>query len=459
MAKFIILRKMKIGFHGAAGTVTGSKHLIEFDGKRILLDCGLFQGKRAESDKLNRSFPFDPRSVSAVILSHAHLDHIGTLPVLVHRGFEGPIYCTAPTKLMTELMLFDSAKLMEHDALELEHPSEPLYSPDDVKKTIGMMKQTEYSRPVDVIDSVRATFLDAGHILGSSMVKLEYPEHTITFSGDLGRKTFPLLRDPDHPHVSDTLIVESTYGNREHEDISEIEKKLEIIVNRVFNAGGRIVIPSFAIGRTQIVCYFLKKLMLEGKIPQIPVYVDSPMATSVSGFYRQFMRYLDEKACERLDDAADPFGLNLPYYVTTVEQSKALNGKRNCIIVAPSGMCEHGRVLHHIAHSAGDSRNAIVIVGYQAGNTLGKKLVDGMRNVNILGRSYDIKCGIYKMNGMSAHAGKTELANFIREFKRLKNIFIVHGEPEQQLPFSASLSNSGNASCVIPRMNQTFTLE
>ncbi|MBT7736687.1 MBL fold metallo-hydrolase, partial [Candidatus Peregrinibacteria bacterium] len=392
---------MKIKFAGAAGEVTGSKHLITFNGKKILLDCGMFQGRRKESDEKNREFLFDPKEVDAVILSHAHIDHSGVLPYLTKNGFKGPIYCTHATRDLCNYMLADSAYIQEREIewlkkkkkLAKEEYQEPFYTIEDAEACLKQFYAVSYEQSFVVAEGVVASFYDAGHILGSSLIHIifydeEKKKHLkLCFTGDLGRRGLPILRDPQPIPETDVLLTESTYGNRLHAALQTIDDDLTTIVNKAAEDGGRLIIPSFALERTQELIYHLHKIHNEGRIPNIPIYVDSPLAGNVTEVFRSHLECFDKETKEIfISEGKNPFGFDDLTYTRSVEDSKSLNEKQGpMIIISASGMCEHGRILHHLKNNIEDPKNVVLIVGYQASHTLGRKLVEGEKEVNIFG--------------------------------------------------------------------------
>lgn len=452
---------MKIKFAGAAGgDVTGSRHLITFNGKKILLDCGMFQGKREEEYERNTNFLFDPKEIDAVILSHAHIDHSGALPVLVKQGYSGPIYCTHATKDLCNYMLMDSAYIQEREVEWLrkrkkgkqsEEIKDPIYTAADAEATLQCLHSLDYEEAFPVVDGMAVSFYDAGHILGSALVHMIfYDEKTkkhlrICFTGDLGRRDLPILRDPQPIPQTDILITESTYGNRLHAALRTIEQDLAVIVNDVCKKGGKLIIPSFALERAQEVVYYLNILHKNKTIPEIPIYVDSPLSVNVTEVFRNHPECFDKETYEKfLDVGEDPFGFNRLKYTASVDESKGLNDKKGpMIIISASGMCEHGRILHHLKNNIEDHRNTVLIIGYQAANTLGRKLVNGEKLVNIFGEPHDVKADVFVMDAFSAHADRSDLLEYIGRINGLKTVYLVHGENKQREAFSDALFQNG----------------
>jgi len=444
---------LKIRFCGAARTVTGSMHLLDTGREKVLMDCGIFQGPREESEDKNRRFLFNPKEISTTLLSHAHLDHSGNLPSLVKQGFEGPIMATRATCDLCQVMLRDSAHIQEADIVFVNKrrrrqglpPKEPLYTLEDAEQTISRFVPVDYDQPVEVA-GLRATYRDAGHILGSAMILLEDESgRTLAFSGDLGRKGLPILRDPYPLEGADTLLLESTYGNKVHEPIEETVAKFEAVLRAAIEKRGKIVIPAFAVGRSQEIVYELHHLIRDGRIPSIPTYVDSPLSLNATEIFKRHPECYDEETKHLLNQHEDPFGFARLKYIRSVEESKALNEQEGpMIIISASGMCEGGRILHHLANTIGDPRNTILIVGFQAEGTLGKKLVDQETRVKIYGEEYQRRAPVVVLNGFSAHADRNDLLGFVSGMKRKPGrIFVVHGNEEQSRALEEGLRSLG----------------
>jgi metallo-beta-lactamase family protein len=464
---------MTIEFQGAARTVTGSMHLLHINGKRVLLDCGLFQGKRADANERNRVFPFEPGSIDAVILSHAHIDHSGNLPGFVKQGYRGTIYCTPATKDLCSIMLADSGHIQEKDAEYLnkrqdrrgEKPVEPLYTVQDAQSAIEQLAGVPYEKEFSVLPNVTAKFADAGHILGSASVVVTITENGTTkklgFTGDLGRWNMPIIKDPQFMGNVDALLSESTYGGIVHDPPEAMGDELAADIQRVLDRGGKIVVPAFSVGRTQDLVYALHILFDAGKLPRIPIFVDSPLAINATDIFKKHAECFDEEMSRHLALHHDPLGLNQLKYIRTAEESKKLNDiTGSCMIISASGMCEAGRVLHHLAHTVEDARNAILIVGYQADNTLGKKFVDKETEVRILGTTYKRNAEIIVHNSFSAHADGNELLRYVGQFDRrqLQRIYLVHGELERQERFRDGLTAGGFPHVEIPVRGQKFDM-
>ena len=461
---------IRLTFWGAAGEVTGSMHLLEAAGGRFLLDAGLFQGRRAEAAKKNAELPIDPRRIDALVLSHAHIDHSGRLPLLVRHGFHSPIYATPATRDLTAVMLPDAAHIQIKDAEFLTRhkrpkgpESEPLYNLADAIAVQDLIVGVPYRRVTHLRKHLAFEFTEAGHILGSASVDLRITEnggHRIVFSGDIGRKGLPIIRDPDPPvGPIDILIIESTYANRTHESAAEAEQKLGEVIKRVAARGGKIMVPSFAVGRTQELVYAINKLLRAGSIPDIPVYVDSPLAVDATTVFRMHPEVFDrrEKLLERTDQIFD-FGI--VRYLKDVEESKRLNTLAGpAVIIAASGMCEAGRILHHLANHIGDHKNCVLFVGFQAEHTLGRRIQEGATEVKIFGEMVPCRAEVETIGGYSAHADKNELRAWVKALGGpIRRAFVVHGEPDGAEAMGAILEECGVGEVTIPRLGESFTL-
>lgn len=465
---------MKIQFHGATQGTTGSRHLLLIDDKQILLDCGLYQGRRSETYERNLNFPFDPTRITAVLLSHAHIDHCGDIPNLVKKGFSGSVYCTTATEDLCVALLRDSAHIQEKDIEYLNkkrarknlEPLEPLYTMEDAERSLYHFQGVYYHRTFHVLKNVRTIFYDAGHILGSALtvvdVKENGREHRLLYTGDLGRKNMPILRDPEIPEGVETLIIESTYGKRIHGDIRQMDEKLERIINDVAKRKGKIIVPAFSVGRTQELVYSIKRLLDENRIPPVPVFVDSPLSTDVTEIFRHHYECYDSQTRDLFLKGKDPFGFSSIQYIRQTEESKKLNDFHEpCIIISASGMCEAGRILHHLKNNIEDLRNLILIVGFMATNTLGRKIVERESTVRIFGESYPLIAEVQIMNEFSAHADALELTEFVVNLNKantLKQIFIVHGEEEQSSALGMRLSEIFEGSIIIPKQGETYSI-
>jgi metallo-beta-lactamase family protein len=440
-------------------------HLLHINGSKVLLDCGLFQGRRQESNQRNRTFPFDPSSIDAVVLSHAHIDHSGNLPQLVKKGFTGPIYCTPATRDLCNIMLSDSGFIQEKDAEFLnkklakrgEPLIEPLYTPQDVVEAMKLFRSVPYEKDFDVIRNVSARYTDAGHILGSASVKMTLKENGTTkilgFTGDIGPRNLPIVRDPVFLGNVEALISESTYGGKLHGAPEEKEDLLRADLQRTIDRGGKVIVPAFSIGRTQDIVFALHKLFDAGRLPRIPIYVDSPLAVNATEVFKLHPECFDEETYAHVAQNHDPFGFNRLRYIRDVAESKQLNEREEpCMIIAASGMCEAGRILHHLANNIEDPRNTVLIVGFQAEHTLGKKLVDKQEEVSIFGSVYKRKAEVIVHDSFSAHADGNDLLRYADQFdkRQLEQIFLVHGEYERQVDFQSGLKQHGFSHVQIP---------
>ncbi len=444
---------MKLSFFGANRTTTGSRHFLEINGKHLLLECGMYQGHRAESVAKNSKLPFDSTSVDVMLLSHAHIDHSGVTPVLCKSGFTGKIYCTDATADLCRIMLMDSAHIQEQDAAFVtkknakrgQPPVEPLYTQADASAALEHFESVRYNRPVPVMDGVTATWLDAGHILGSAMIVLDIDEHgrhvRFAFSGDLGRGNNDILRNPDHPQNIDCLLTESTYGNRVHESFADVNDRVCAIIRRTFDRNGKVIIPSFAVGRTQQLLYTLYQLQKSRCIPALPVYVDSPLALQATDVFRRHPEGFNKQFSDMMMNKENPFSLHNITYVQSVEESMAINDlKKPCIILSASGMAEAGRIRHHIKNNIEDDRNSILIVGWCAPHTLGSRLASGHKEVNIFGEPYKVRAAVETIDAFSGHADKNELRLWAEQLTgNLRGIYVVHGEEEPAEAFAATL--------------------
>ncbi len=471
---------MKIKFCGAAQTVTGSQHLLVINVKKILLDCGMFQGKREEAFKINRHFLFEPKDLHCVILSHAHIDHAGNLPVLFAKGFEGSIYCTSATRDLCSIMLQDSAFIQEKDtefvnkrrAKRNEPLFNPLYTIEDARAVLEDFKSFPYDKKfyVDGFDNkVAVTFIEAGHILGSSQVLLEIEEDgkkiALGFTGDLGRYHLPILKDPGFLGNVDVLLTESTYGGRLHKNAELIESELETAIKEALEAGGKIIVPSFSVGRSQELIYALTELQNAKKIPPFPIFVDSPLTVNATDIFKLHPECFDTETITYLANGVNIFGLDNVKYVKDVTESKKLNEfKGTCMIISASGMCEAGRILHHLANNIQNSKNMIMIIGYMAENTLGKRIVDAKDNpgtkIKIFGDEYKVNAKIRILNAFSGHADQNELVTYLNKFDKtiLKKLFLVHGEPEGQKLLEEKLIENGFKNIFIPKRGDVYQI-
>ena len=467
--------KSKITFLGAAECVTGSQYLIEVNGTKILVDCGIYQ----ERDHLDRNwndFQFRPETLDAVLLTHAHLDHCGLLPKLVRDGFTGPIYCTPATAEITEIILLDSAKLQEEDAVfkmrrhQREgrtgpHPEVPLYTVHDAESTIPQFVQVDYNKPVQPCEGITATFYDAGHVLGSSILKLEInsgdEKRTVLFSGDLGRWDKPILQDPTTFSDADYVVMESTYGDRLLNSPEDGVDKLADVINDTVKAGGNIVIPSFALERSQEILYYLNQFLLEDKIPHLLVFFDSPMAINITEVFRHHPELFDEEMNRLLEDGNSPFNFRGLKLSKTTDESKAINRvKGSIIIIAGSGMCTGGRIKHHLVSNIARPESTILIVGYQARGTLGRHIVEGNKEVRIFGQHHPVRARVARINGFSAHADRDELYKWVSGLKKPpRHVFITHGEAESSQNFASYIKEKNGWKTTVPHYRQEVVLD
>ncbi|HSA55268.1 MAG TPA: MBL fold metallo-hydrolase [Gemmatimonadaceae bacterium] len=446
---------MELQFAGAAREVTGSCHLVRVNGRQIALDCGLFQGHRAEADASNRRLPVPTSELDAIVLSHAHIDHAGRIPFLVREGFAGRIFCTAATRDLSAYMLMDSAQIQEKDAAFLARRKrsfiEPLYGARDVASMLEQTVGVPYHQTFDVVPGVRARFLDAGHILGSASVILDCNDgarhRRLVFSGDIGRAGLAIIRDPEFPTEADAVIMESTYGDRDHPPLEDARAVLGQVIRDTAARGGRVLIPAFAVGRTQELLYDLHALARAGRIPRIPVFIDSPLAIDVTSVFELHPDCFDsaEDLVERVQHL---FRFDLLRYTREASESKALNDLRGpMVIIAASGMAESGRILHHLGHGASEPRNTILIVGFQAAHTLGRRLVEKRPMIKVFGEEIPLRAQVVVLNGYSAHADRRGLVDWITRVRAsspgLERVFLVHGEPAAQDTLAAALRAKG----------------
>ena len=461
---------MQIEFIGAAREVTGSCHIVRTNGKTILLDCGLFQGRRAESNVKNRRLPCPVAEIDAVILSHAHLDHAGRLPFLAHAGYTGPIHATKATADLTAIMLLDSAKIQEHDFEFLTRKKRPvqppLYGVKDATRVEELMRRQRLGEWFDVFSGIRARYTDAGHILGSASIVLESTEHGVVkrlvFSGDVGRAGLAIIRDPVPPtDAADVVIMESTYGNRDHESVDGARDRLAQVVRETAARGGRVLIPAFAVGRAQELVYDLHMLARANLIPRIPIVIDSPLATRATGVFEQNTDLFDQTEAG-VREVKELFKFDLLSFTSDVNESKALNTRVGpMIIIAGSGMVESGRILHHLVHGAADPRNTILIVGFQAEHTLGRRIVERQPTIRVYGEEITLLARVEVLNGYSAHADRSGLVAWLAEVRRaspaLKHVYLVHGERDAQDALAERLRADGYA-VTCPSPNDTIVV-
>jgi len=464
---------MKLTFIGAAEGVTGSSHLLEINGQKILMDCGLYQGRREESAERNRRFLFQPQHIDTLVLSHAHTDHSGNIPNLVKQGFRGNIFCTQATRDLASIMLQDSAFLQEKDAefITKRHrkkglpPVEPLYTVEDAQASLEHFISMPYHKTLTISNGVDVTFYDSGHIIGSAVVVLELHEGSrkirLAFTGDLGRPHTPILRDPEFPGNVNYLITESTYGNRLHKPKDKVIETLKSVIDGAMNRNGKILIPAFSVGRTQELLYFFFQLREQGQLPDIPIFVDSPLAIDATNVYRLHPECFDAEMRRYMAENENPLKLSNVVFVRTAEESKRLNDLTSpCIILAGSGMCEGGRIVHHLYNHISNPSTTVLIVGYMAENTLGRKILERQPTVNIFGEAKDVRATVVVMNNFSAHADRNELLAYIAQFSPsvMKKIFLVHGEGDAFTSFRDGLMEKGFSRVVVPKRGESFEL-
>jgi metallo-beta-lactamase family protein len=462
---------MKIHFLGATRTTTGSMYLLEVNGRRLLLECGLFQGHRDESIQRNCCFPFDPRHIDAVVLSHAHIDHAGNLPNLVKQGYAGPIHCTPATRDLCGIMLVDSAHIQKDDAAFVSKkrarhkmpPVEPLYAIADAEKAVRQLVAADYDRPFEPVDGVTVTFRDAGHILGAAQVVLDVREgerkFRWLFSGDIGRGGDEILRDPEPVENVDYLQIESTYGGREHAVRQDADADVCRLVSAALQKRGKVIIPSFSVGRTQQIVYVLHQLTLSGCLPRVPIFVDSPLSVNATEIYRKHTECFNDRIARFLRENANPFGMENLTYIREAEASKKLNDlKEPVIIISASGMCEAGRIRHHLKNNLGDAKNLVLFIGYCAEHTLGAQIRAGQSPVNIFGEPHAVRAQIASLDTYSGHADRNELKRYVEQITGdLKKICCIHGEESQCLAHAETLRQMRpRAEVLVPEYQQVL---
>jgi len=464
---------MRINFHGAAQTVTGSQHLLEINGHRLLLDCGLYQGRRDETYSRNLNFAYDPRSVDAVILSHAHIDHAGNLPNLVKNGYEGPIYATRATADLASIMLADSGRIQESDAEFVsrkrlargEEPIEPLYTEADAQHAANLFREVDYNQPFEPVAGVVARFIEAGHILGSAAISLEIEEKgrkiRFWFSGDIGRYKLPLLRDPILPDTADFLLMESTYGDKRHNDPSQAFEEFRDVVRRTLKRDGKVIVPAFAVGRTQELVYNLNMMMTDNDVPRAPVFVDSPLAVDASAVFKRHPECFDSETRQFVQEARHPaLDFKMLTYVQSVEESKALNQRKDpMVIISASGMAETGRILHHLRNNIENPKNTVCIVSWQAPYTLGRRLADREKRVKIFGEPYTVRAEVATIGGLSGHAGQDLLTKYALNVKNtVQKVFLVHGEEAPASALTEKLKENNMGDVYYPELNSSVEI-
>jgi len=467
--------QLKLKFLGAAQNVTGSRHLLEANGSRILVDCGLYQERQFRARNWD---PFDvpPDSIDAVLLTHAHLDHCGLLPKLVKEGFKGRIYCTTATAEIARIILLDSAHIQEEDAKYKRkrhkregrkgpYPEIPLYTTADAEATFPLFSPVKYRQPKEIAGGLEVTFYDAGHVLGSSIIKVKVSQNkqdrTVLFSGDIGRPHRPIVCDPTSLEQADYVLIESTYGDRVHQGPTDAKKMIADVINSTKKAGGNIIVPSFALERSQELLYYINELLLEDAIPHLTVFLDSPMAARITKVFQHHRELFDEEMTEFVRHNESPFSFPGLKMTGTTDESKAINHvKGTIIVIAGSGMCTGGRVKHHLVNNITEPQNTIMFVGYQAVGTLGRRIVNGEKEVRILGQEYPVKARIAKINGFSAHADKEELFKWLSRLKTPpRKLFIVHGESESAQHFGDYVSRKTGWQVIVPSYQDEVVLD
>jgi metallo-beta-lactamase family protein len=467
--------QIRLTFLGAAQSVTGSCYLVESGNARFLVDCGLYQ-EREFGGRNWRPFPIPPETLDCVLLTHAHLDHSGLLPKLVREGFRGSIYCLAATAEISEIMLLDSANIQQEDAefkkkrhqkarRKGPYPEVPLYTIDDAKASFPLFSPVEYGKTINIGNGVEATFYDAGHVLGSSMIRVRIRQNgedrAILFSGDIGRSGKPILRDPTFFEEADYVLVESTYGDRLLEPLEDAADKLADVINATVKSGGNIVIPSFALERSQEVLYYLNKFLIEDRIPHLMVFIDSPMAVSITGVFEHYPELFDEEMVKLIRQKNSPFDFRGLSLVRTVEESKAINRiKGTVIIIAGSGMCTGGRIKHHLVTNISRKASTILFVGYQAAGTLGREIVGGAKKVRILGQHYPVRARVVQINGFSAHADRDGLLRWLSSLRKPpRRLFVTHGESSASQHFAGLVRDKKGWEVVVPEYQGEFLLD
>jgi len=461
---------MRTHFLGGVDTVTGSQHLVEANGHRVLRDAGMFQGRRTEANEINRRLPFDAAGIHSLVLSHAHIDHCGNVPTVVKNGFHGTIWATTATVDLCRVMLADAARIQEQDAAYLNQktnraglePIVPLYTSADAEAAMRLFRGVRYGDTIEAAPGQQVLFSDAGHILGAALTTFTLRENgrkvRVCFAIDLGRKNLPLIRDPEPLRDVDVLVIESTYGDRLHDDAPRAKDQIREVIHETLARGGRVLIPSFALERAQEIIYHLASLVAEGRLPRVPVYLDSPMAADLTRIFEKHYEYLDEESRalrSRIGSVVQP---DFVHFISTVEESKSVTAADEpAVVIASSGMCEHGRILHHLKHGIGNPRNTILIVGFQAEQTLGRRLAEGARRVRIFGDEFERRAQVVVLNSLSGHADRNELLAYVKELQP-KSIYLVHGESAQRAGFAAALNAAGFARVFLPARGDVVEL-
>lgn len=461
---------LNLHFHGAAQTTTGSMHIVEWDGHRILLDCGTLQGHRKETFERNRHFPFNPADIDAVVLSHAHIDHSGNLPTLVAQGFRGPIYATPATIDLCDIMLRDSAHIQETDTERVNRRRkaegkklfELLYTLDDVERTLRQFRPLPYHETIELLPGLKLTLYNAGHILGAASVCLDYKRggkpRRLLFSGDIGQRRMPILDAPETVPNVNVLLTECTYGDREHPVEQSVEARLRDYIDFICRHRSKLIVPTFSVGRTQQLLFYLNRLAMRGKIPEIPIVVDSPLANKATDIYERHPECYNDKARALLEIDKHPFDFPGLRETASADESKALNTQSGpMVILAASGMCEAGRILHHLKNNAGDPLSVILFVGFQAEGTLGRRIVDGADTIKVFGDEYELRSSVYTINALSGHTDRTGLLEYAKALQpSLQRVFCVHGEPAYCEAHAAQLRDLGISKIDIPAPGDRF---
>ncbi|MBW8001619.1 MAG: MBL fold metallo-hydrolase [Planctomycetes bacterium] len=467
--------KISLSFLGAVQNITGSRHLLKVDGTSILVDCGLYQ-ERQFKDRNWDPFPINPETIDAVFLTHAHLDHCGLLPKLVKEGFKGKIYCTQATAEIAQIILFDAAHIQEEDAEHKKRrhkkkghkpPREvkPLYTTEDVQQCLPLFETVEYRKSITISDTVETTFYDAGHVLGSAIIRVKVrksgQERIIIFSGDIGRPGRPIVCDPTVFDTADYVIIESTYGDRLHKEVVDIKTNIAQVINDTIKAGGNIIVPSFALERSQEMLYYLNKLLQDNDIPHFKIFLDSPMASKITKIFKQHAELFDPEMTEFVNSHHSPFKLADLQLAGKAEQSKAINNiNEPVMIIAGSGMCTGGRVKYHLINNITNPKNTVMFIGYQAIGTLGRLITDGAKKIRILGEQYKVKAKIVRIHGFSSHADQQELFNWLNELKTPpKEVFVVHGEKNSSEAFAEFIKRKTGWNVTVPEFEQEITVE
>lgn len=452
-------KKLKLTFYGGTEFVTGANFLLESNNKKILVDCGLFQGNRVCDDKNRADFAYDPATVDILFITHGHLDHVGRIPKLVHDGFKGRIYSTPATKDLGELILFDSMGIMKKEAKW--NKQKPFYEKEDVEKALQLWRKIPYHEEVDIGDGFKFIFKDAGHIMGSAMVEITYNNEKIVFTGDLGNSPAPILRDTEVVDNAKYIVMESVYGDRNHENIEERTQILQSVIENTIKAGGTLMIPAFSIERTQVLLFELNHLIENKKIPSIPIFLDSPLAIKATAIYDKYDRNFNKNATDIIKSGDDIFNFPGLKFTLRTEESKAINAVPSPkVIIAGSGMSNGGRIVHHEKRYLPDSKSTLLLIGYQAPNSMGRRLQDGAKSVRILGEEVQVRAKIVNIRGYSAHKDSDGLVDFVsNDSEKIKKVFAVMGEPKSSLFLVQKIKDELDVDAVAPKEGESFELE